>query len=152
MKLNHSRILIVGIAGVLAAIGSRLAGAEVRVDPSTLLTQSQVTAAFGEDFGAGQEINATACAWTAANAKMKMTVSLWEISGFDKLKTPMVGVTKTPVAGLGDDAFYAKIGQFVVLNVKKGDVIFIVKIYGLNDPDRQMAVEKSLALDIVAKL
>jgi hypothetical protein len=61
MKLKHTRILIFGIAGVLAAIGSRVAGAEVRVDPSSLLTQSQVTAAFGEDFGAGQKINATAC-------------------------------------------------------------------------------------------
>jgi hypothetical protein len=36
--------------------------------------------------------------------------------------------------------------------VKKGDVVFIVRIYGVHDPDKQMAIEKSLALDIVAKL
>ena len=100
----------------------------------------------------GKKINATACAWSAVNAKVKMTIALWEATGFERMKAPIAGITKTPIAGLGDDAFYAKVGQFMVLNVKKGDVVFIVRIYGIRDPDKQMAIEKSLALDIVAKL
>lgn len=65
---------------------------------------------------------------------------------------PAPGFTKTPVSGLGDDAFYTLIGPFGSLSVKKGDTVFIVRIYGIPDTDKQLAIDKSLAHEVIARM
>jgi hypothetical protein len=68
------------------------------------------------------------------------------------MKTPLPGSAKTSVSGVGDDAVYATFGSLTTLAVKKGKIAFVVRLYGVPGQAKQMAIEKSLALDIVAKL
>jgi hypothetical protein len=66
--------------------------------------------------------------------------------------SPIPGTTSTPVAGLGDDAFYTTIAQYTVLYVKKGQIVYLFKVYGVQDKEKQMSVEKTLAQNALAKL
>jgi hypothetical protein len=68
------------------------------------------------------------------------------------MKTPLPGVTKAPVSGIGDDAVFTTIGGLTTPSVKKGKIAFIVRLYGVPGQAKQMAVEKSLAVDVLAKL
>ena len=80
---------------------------------------------------------------------------MWDASKWDPMKTASLpGVTKSPVSGLGDDAFSATMGtnkQFAVLNVKKGATVYVFKVYGVDSPSDQLSIEKTLAADVVAR-
>ena len=59
----------------------------------------------------------------------------------------------TPVSGIGGDAYYTVFGGTITnLMVKKGNVSFKLAIYGGPAPEKAMAMEKTLALEIVGKL
>ena len=64
------------------------------------------------------------------------------------MKTPLPGVAKTTVSGIGDDA---TLGRQASPSVKKGKVVFIVRLYGVPGQAKQVAMEKSLAVDVLAK-
>ncbi len=68
------------------------------------------------------------------------------------MKSPLPGIKKTAASGIGDDAVYATVGSLTTLSVMKGKVAFVVRIYGVHDQAREMAMEKALALDVIAKL
>jgi hypothetical protein len=71
---------------------------------------------------------------------------------FNTAKTPIKGITKTPVSGVGDDAIYATTpGLGTGLIFKKGASAFDVRVYGFAE-DQIKAKEKVLAADIIAKL
>ncbi len=82
---------------------------------------------------------------------MIVTVSLWDGSKWDQMKAPLPGASRTPASGLGEDAFYTTLGQFVTLNVKKGSTAYLIKVYGPNVTD-QMSMEKTLAGNMLANL
>jgi hypothetical protein len=65
---------------------------------------------------------------------------------------PMPGVTKANVSGIGDEALAGTLANFTTLFVKKGSTIFMVRVYGVPDPDRQLAIEKSIAQKVAAKV
>ncbi len=114
--------------------------------PCGLLTPAQVTAALGGSFGAGQPIGTTGCSWTSEKPHVIVTVSLWPPAEWDRIKAgPLPGTTITPAGGLGDDAFYATLAQYTVLYVKKGQTVFLFKVYGVADKAKQMSAEKTLA-------
>ena len=122
-------------------------------DPCKLLTPAEIGTALGAPFGAGAPIGTTGCSWTAAKPHMIVTVSLWPPSEWDRMKTaPLPGTTATPVAGLGDDAFSATIAQYVVLYVKKGQTVYLFKVYGVKDPAKQLSAEKTLAGNALQRL
>ena len=64
---------------------------------------------------------------------------------------PMPGVTKATVSGIGDEAFAETAGKLTTLYVKKGSTIFMVRVYGVPDPTRQLAIEKPIAQKVTAK-
>ena len=65
---------------------------------------------------------------------------------------PNAKITKTPVTGVGDDAVFGTTqGIGTVLTVKKGDIVFVVHVFGFPD-DQTQAKEKALALQILPKL
>ncbi len=106
--------------------------------------------------GKGDPIGTTGCAWATAAQEntpyIRVTVSFLDGSAFAGMKTPAPGVKQTAAGGIGDDAFYATVGSLTTLSVKKGSVVFVVRLYGIHDQAGQMAMEKSLALDVIAKL
>jgi hypothetical protein len=53
---------------------------------------------------------------------------------------------------VGDAAFYNTLGAFTSLGVQKGSTVFVVKIYGIADPSKQMAIEKALAANVISKM
>ena len=140
---------IASIAYILTAISAHPA---TTTDPCSLLTPTQVSAILGAPVAAGQPIASTGCSWSATGTKMFTTISMLDANSFAAAKTPRAGLTKTPVTGIGDDAVYTTVGPFVTLSVKKGSTAFVLRVYGVTDQNKQMALEKSLALDIVAKL
>jgi hypothetical protein len=101
----------------------------------------------------GTAIGSTGCDWEGpAGSKVRVTIALWPGKGWEKMKAPLPNTTKTAISGLGDDAFYAVMGSFVSLSVKKADTAFILRVYGIKDPYQQLTIEKSLAASAVREL
>ncbi len=154
MKSTYSRYFVIACIFAAATFGSRTAAAQA-ASPCSLLSSAQVTAAVGVTVGAPQPIANTGCSWSAPH--MIVTLSLWDgsASGWSKMKTPIAGMEKTPVAGLGDDAVVTTLGtapkQFVTLSVKKGGTAYLFKVYGPS-PTEQLSMEKTLAANVLAKL
>ena len=71
---------------------------------------------------------------------------------WETMKTPLPGVTKTSTSGIGDDAFYTAVSTLTTLAVKKGRTVFTVRIYGVHEQSNQMAMEKTLAGNVLARL
>ncbi|HEY3586303.1 MAG TPA: hypothetical protein VGK85_04080 [Myxococcaceae bacterium] len=127
---------------------------EAATDPCKLLTPAEIGGALGATFGAGEPIGTTGCSWTSATPHMIVTVSLWPPAEWDRIKAGggLPGSKTTPVSGLGDDAFYATVAQYVVLYVKKGQTVYLFKVYGVKDQAKQMSAEKTLAGDALKRL
>lgn len=155
MKPNQSRRAIVAIACALASTSAHKAIASpAPIDPCSLLTADQVKAVFGVDIATGSPISKTACMWKSTGKKVQMaTVSLQAPgTSWEHLKTVLPTAPIKTLSGVGDDAFYTLLGAYAPLAVKKGATIFIVKIYGVAEPDKQEQYEKALALEVVKHL
>jgi hypothetical protein len=153
MKSNGSWHFSVACGVAAAALGLSAADAQAGPAPCSLLTSAQVTAAVGVSVSAAQPIATTGCSWSAPH--MIITLSLWDGSGWEGMKAPLPGVTKTPVSGLGDDAIFSTLGsaakQYVTLSVKKGGTAYLFKVYGPTVTE-QMSIEKALAGNVLANL
>jgi hypothetical protein len=122
-------------------------------EPCKLLTPAEIAGALGSAFGPGQPIGTTGCSWDSAKPHMIVTVSLWPPGEWDRMKaSALPGTTNTPASGVGDDAFYTTVAQYVVLYVKKGQTVYLFKVYGVKDPAKQMSTEKTLAVDAMNRL
>lgn len=151
MSASVSNVLLRLACALAACAFPTLAAAAPATTPCGLLTPAQVAAAVGGTFGAGQAIGTTGCSWTSDKPHVIVTVSLWPPAEWDRMKAgPLQGTQITAVSGLGDDAFYATLGPYAVLYVKKGPTVFLFKVYGVKDPAKQMSAEKTLALDVLA--
>jgi hypothetical protein len=163
MDSEHSIGLVFAFLGVLTVCSSRAAYGAPAIDPCSLLTQSQVSTVFGMNVEAGQRLAPKLCQWSAPNQPnsmngKKVTVDLLSAQAFAFAKTPIVqSVATIPASGIGDDAVYSTLpgvtpGLGTSLAVKKGDSYFSVHVYGFPDKAKAMAMEKTLALEIVSKL
>jgi len=128
-------------------------------DPCSLLTPAQVSSVLGVNVGAGKNLVSTVCDWSMPNppqgvAVKKVTVTLQKPQAFAYAKMPVNSkeITKTPVNGIGDDAVYGTTsGKLATLTVKKGEVVFVVRVSGF-PLDQLEDKEKTLAREIVGKL
>jgi hypothetical protein len=132
-------------------------------DACSLLTQAQVSGVLGISAGAGKHIfpnTASSCGWGQEGPGGKRVVvsiytqigSLTPIDRFNNAKKPFQGVTKTPVSGVGDDAVSVTTPGFGTgLIVRKGASAFDVRVYGF-PLDQINAKEKTLSLDVIARL
>ena len=125
-----------------------------------------MNAVLGVSVGTGEKImpNSPAiCGWEVPGQKgidrKRVVLSIYTQMGsrtpvdrFNTAKTPIKGITKTPVSGVGDDAIYATAPGFGTgLIFKKGASAFDLRVYGF--PLEQIKEkEKTLALDVIAKL
>ena len=118
---------------------------------------------LGITAGAGQHLfpsNPSICGWGQQGASgRRVLVSIYTQLGkltptdrFNAAKTPVQGIPKTPVSGVGDDAIsVATPGVGTGLIFRKGSSAFDVRVYGFA-PDETQAKEKTLALAVIAKL
>lgn len=162
--MNQKRwlpILIVAV-GSFSVFSSRSAFA-APPNPCSLLTTAEVSAVLGVNVGAGQNRASTLCEWSEPGKSgpggKKVTLTMQEARAFEYAKMQIGGgITKTQASGIGDDAVFGTTPKVAaVLTVKKGDVVFVVRVYGFPiDPGKTLeevqAKEKTLALAIVSKL
>jgi hypothetical protein len=141
----NSRWLWVFATGLL-----QCAWSQTPPEPCKMLTQEQISAATGAQINAGQSIGTT-CSWSG---KPKIIVSLWYPTPaiWEGLLHSSAPVEKTAVSGLGDLAFFNTLGGLTSLGIKKGNTNFVIKVYGIPDPSKQMSIEKSLAGNVLAKM
>jgi hypothetical protein len=79
-----------------------------------MLTRAQASAALGVEVQAGEHIVRSAtnlCGWAPpvgpSIAGKKLVLDFRTMQAFEIGKTPIKSMTKTPVSGIGDDAYYA---------------------------------------------
>jgi hypothetical protein len=147
-------VLVPVVVSALVASGLRAAGAQVPSDPCAQVTAAEVSAALGEIVAAGQKAGTKTCSWSANKPTHQVVSLMYSPPGdWNTRKTrPMPGVTKASVSGLGDEAFAETAANFTTLYVKKGSTIFMVRVYGVPDVGRQIAIEKSVAQTVAAKV
>jgi hypothetical protein len=150
-------------AMIAASALAPLALAATPVDACLLLAPAQLSSAFGVAIAAGSHTTPQylkTCTWPpsgAATPALKfVTLDIKASDGFEAGKQMLQQsngkVAITPLAGVGDDAFYANFnGHILSLNVKKGAVAFKLSVYG-DMAAQSMAAEKSLASLVVAQL
>ena len=163
MRIQASLTIICGMVVVLLS-GSASAGREAG-DACSFLSQNRIGAVLGVAIDAGRHIGSSSalCGWGEPNdpshsgKHVLLTIfrpvgKLSPIERFESGKTPVQGIEKTPVSGIGDEAYYIDTPGFGLgLNVKKGAFAFQVKVFGFS---REMtkSFEDSLAQDVLAKL
>lgn len=164
MKLRF--ILIVAACVLCPIVVPHIASAAPPTDACSLLTPAEVSAVLGVSVGAGGKIapNSTAlCGWDVPGEKRldrkRVVLSIYTQMGtltpmqrFNNAMTPVTGITKVPVTGVGDAALFATTpGLGTGLIFRKGDAAFDLRVYGF-PLDQLQAKEKALAQDVLAKL
>ncbi|MBZ5660061.1 MAG: hypothetical protein LAO08_06605 [Acidobacteriia bacterium] len=155
-----------------AALPANAAPAE---DACALLTQAQVSAALGIPVGAGTYVTPTyvkTCTFSVSGDSAKsvsaVTISYQSADGYAAAKGFMEQAkARTTVennkdagkfqndtaSGIGDDAFYTSMGTgYTGLLLKKGNVSLKIAIYGNLPAEKKKDVEKTLALQALAKI
>ena len=153
MNSTHSKLLSIGIVCAAIAGSAGTAWAQGATQPCALLSQPQISSVIGANVDPGQPIGDTGCQWMAAKQPgARATIQLWDASAFGGMATPIPGVTKARVSGIGDDAFFATVGILTTLTVKKAKVTFVIRLYGVSGQEKQITMEKSLAADVLARM
>ncbi|HEX5076305.1 MAG TPA: hypothetical protein VFW03_24035 [Gemmatimonadaceae bacterium] len=147
-------VSVLVVVSVLVASGWRAASAQVPSDPCAQVTPAEVSAALGETVTAGQQAGTKTCSWSAEKPTHEIVSLMYSPPGdWNTRKTrEMPGVTRTTVSGIGDEAFAETAGNLTTLYVKKGSTIFMVRVYGVPDVGRQLAIEKPIAEKVAAKV
>ena len=155
MALKNRMIIILSVTVVIAAGESRASPALAPSDPCSPVTQTEVSAVVGVTVGPGEKITPKACQWMWTNnttSTVRVTLQFLDAQDLGDMRAGLPGIKKTPISGLGDDAVYTTVGTLTTLSVKKQSVGFVVRLYGVPGQPKQMAMEKTLATKVLAKL
>jgi len=134
-------------------------------DACAFLSAPQISTVLGVTVDAGLHIGPgnALCGWGEPNDPhhegKHVLLTLYRpvgkisaIERFENGKTPIGGIAKTPVRGIGDDAYFIDTPGFGLgLNVKKGSSAFQVKVFGF-PPELTKTLESALAETVLAKL
>ncbi len=151
MGSRFSLALAFGAVCVLiVSSGGTASGAPL---PCSLLTPSEVSSVVGGTAAAGQPIGDKGCSRTAPGQPPKtVTLVLAGEKEFAVAKTPPTASIKpVPASGIGDEAIYNRMGQLSSLAVRKGKVVFIIRMYGISQ-DQIEVKEKAIAIAVLPKL
>jgi Mrp family chromosome partitioning ATPase len=152
--MQSSRIaFFVACCFMLLAFHARTASAQIPSNPCALVTAAQVSAALGENVAAGKQAPAVTCTWVADKPTHQIVTLNFPPFDWTSLKNrQMPGVTKAAVSGLGDDAISQTAANLATLFVRKGRVVFMVRVYGVPDATKQLAIEKPIAQVVAAHI
>jgi hypothetical protein len=134
------------------------ASAAAPTDACTLLSQAQVSAATALVVGPGAHVTPTTlglCIWRSpvrAADRVAIEIPQPVVYNLGKMGAQKNGVVVTPVADLGDDAYYLVVGDTVKLFFKKNGVAFAVDVFTHGSLDEKKAAELTLAQEALAKL
>ena len=153
MQSNHIA-LAAALVPLLMFAGARPVSAQAPSDPCSQVTAAQVSTALGETVGAGKQGPPPTCTWIANAPKHEVVTLMYSPPGdWDTRKNrQMPGLTNVPVSGVGDDAIDIAAGAFTTLYVKKGSATFMVRVYGVPDSAKQLAIETQIAKQVASKL
>jgi hypothetical protein len=153
MQFDRSVVLLV-LASPLLAISAASGAAQVPSNPCTQVTSAQVSTALGETVSAGKQGPPMTCTWEANVPKHEIVTLMFSPPGdWNTRKNGQhPGITEAAVSGVGDDAITLALGNLVTLFVKKGAVTFMVRVYGVPDSAKQLAIEKPIALVVASHL
>jgi hypothetical protein len=157
--MNPRQVFLESALLFCMVVFSSTSRAYAATDPCALLSPAQVNSVLGGNVGAGKALATTVCIWaeprqSTGTTVKRVTLTLQKPQAFAYAKMPVNSkdITKTPVSGVGEDAVYGTtMGKFSVLTVKKGDVVFSVRVDGF-PLDQAEQKEKTLAQQVVAKL
>ena len=160
MCLKSSITAIIGTLLVLFSGTARSAAAPLPTDACTLLTVNQINTTLDAKLASGEHIvpsDTLLCGWSEPGGptitNKRVTLSITNPQKFEIGKTPIKGIDKTPVSGIGDDAFYTTAsGLGTTLSVKKGTFCFNLSVKGNFPLDKVKAMEKTLSQDVLAKV
>lgn len=157
-------------AGVAAVFGMAiwLPGNPTRAaasDACLILTRQQISTVLAAIVDAGEHVGpgTALCSWgepgdpnhEGKHVLLTMYRSVGKISPverFENGKMPIGGIQKTPVSGIGDDAYYIDTPGFGLgLNVKQGNSAFQVKVFGF-PAEMTRTLERALAENVLTKL
>ena len=128
-------------------------------DACSLFTAPQISKVLGVTVTDGRHpIPSTLllCGWAPAEGPQvdgkKLAVNLMTERAFEVGKIPVHGIAKTPLSGVGDDAYYmTDSGRGTGLSVKSGGIYVQIWVGGF-PPEKQKELEKALALQMLTKL
>ena len=151
--MRRSSQIVVVLSSVLSLGALRDPG-----NACSLLGQSEVNSVVGFTFQPGvQQGDPRICAWIEppgphfTNKRVELTMT--DPTKFARGKTPVQAMTKTPVTGIGDDAYYAVGYGMTTLSVLKGGSAFVITVkFGTWTTDQREAMEKTLAGFVLAGL
>ena len=151
---RSASVLVPVVVCVLVASEPLAAGAQAPSNPCAQVTAAEVSAALGETVAAGQQAGTKTCSWSANKPTHQVVSLMYSPPGdWNTRKTrQMPGVTKASVSGVGDEAFAETVGNLTTLYVKKRSTTFMVRVYGVPDLGRQLAIEKPIAKTVAAKV
>jgi len=156
----HSKPTIAAIIGaiLIVVVGNSPSAAG---DACSLLTQDQVSTVLGVPVGAGKLIslnNPRMCGWSVPGGSTltakSVVLTISTMKSFAQGKTPIPGVTKSHISGVGDEAYYVtSAGLGTTLNVRKESTAFSISVKGSGFSVEQIkAKEKTLAQTILTSL
>jgi hypothetical protein len=153
MQSNHAA-LVAAFVALLIATGAQHVGAQAPGNSCAQITAAKVSSALGETVSAGRQGPPPTCTWEANTPKHEVVTLMYSPPGdWNTRKTrQMPGVGMSPVSGVGDDALAMSMGTLTTLFVKKGSVTFMVRVYGVPDPARQLAIETPIAKQVASQL
>jgi hypothetical protein len=134
-------------------------------DACLVLTRPQISDVLGISVDAGEHVGPgrALCSWgepgdpnhEGKHVLLTLYRAVGKISPVDRFengKMPIGGIQKTPVSGIGDDAYYIDTPGFGMgLNVKKGNLAFQVKVFGFS-AELTKVLERALAQNVLARL
>jgi len=157
------RIELATFIAIVCSVASLVVVPPTRISPPdacSLLTAQQINGAMGLDMGTPKSIGTSgkACQWRypvkAGSPGPIADVTIIDLNVYAIGKKAAGTFTITPVADLGDEAYYTEStnGKLTSLRVRKGSAAFAVHVWGGPMPGAE-AKNKELALAklIVAK-
>ena len=149
---STAAITVVGVLSFLAPAFARQARSGTPPDPCALVTPAEVSAVLGLKIDAGNRVRPTFCDWAPPQGGGKrVTLVLEDEKWFEGAKRQLPGVISTTVSGVGDDAISATVGNFTTLTVKKGAIVFVVRMYGF-PVEEAKEKEKAIAVKAAGRL
>lgn len=138
-----------GLLALLAATGPVASAAE----PCNLLTAEEINRVLGAKVSNTTPLGTTGCIWATSSSKVTLTLKdAKDPSVWARVTTPVPGMTKSSISGLGDAAQITGAVEsgnakdaYATLSVKQGVHLITLGVYGPKDPKEQSALEQSLA-------
>jgi hypothetical protein len=113
-------------------------------EPCKLLTVQEINQALGASVKP-TPLGTTGCLWQGSPQRVSIVVR--DASAWARLTTPISGINKTSVSGLGDAAQISDSGKenVLTLSVRQGANVIVLTVYGIQSAERQRSLEESLA-------